>query len=407
MRATSKILAVCLTLLMLISVLPAGVLAADVSNSFMIEAGSVTGEVGKEVRVPINITQNPGIVGLRVKVTYDADKLELKDAVAETVFQNVQASEKISDHPYVMVFDSATATENVTYFGTLATLTFVIKEGASGDINIALTVDQVKDYDTKAVTAYAKAGKITVEEPAPSTPFTVTVDGKTMELVAKGKQSFEGGSECETYEVTVPAGTASLTVSSANKMYFYTPSQTGLGLGTSMTFDITGDVVYKINVSSVGWYYLSVKVEQGQTPDGPTMDDVDITRLPDSAEVTVSEEGILNVKNDVACVVLVKKADGTYEKVTTTGGSAENGYNFDVSTLPEGASIVVAVKGDVTGDGTIDANDAFILNRIAAGAYPANELQNSVGMVTGGETITANDAFIANRVAAGAYNLNW
>lgn len=392
MRATSKILAVCLTLLMLISVLPAGALAADVSDSFMIEAGSVTGKVGEEVRVPINITQNPGIVGLRVKVTYDADKLELKDAVAENVFQNVQASEKFSDHPYVMVFDSATATENVTYLGTLATLTFVIKEGAAGDNNINLTVDQVKDYDTKSVAAYAQAGKVTVEEPAPSTPFTVTVGGKTMELVAKGKQSFEGGSECETYEVTVPAGTTSLTVSSANKMYFYTPSQSGLGMGTSKTFDITGDVVYKINVYSVDWYYLSVKVEQGQTPDGPTVPTVDNqTGATPTAAVTFSEDGTtMNVKNDAACVVLVKSGD-TYTKLTATPNAA-GGYDFDVSTLPEGASIVVAVKGDATGDGSMDVSDVLACMYAFTGSGDAlTNLQTMVADTDGNGTVDVTD----------------
>ena len=61
-------------------------------------------------------------------------------------------------------------------------------------------------------------------------------------------------------------------------------------------------------------------------------------------------------ENDVACVVLVKKADGTYQKLTATTG--ENGKHSFTATLAEGDSIVVALKGDVSGDGVIGMDDA-------------------------------------------------
>ena len=60
--------------------------------------------------------------------------------------------------------------------------------------------------------------------------------------------------------------------------------------------------------------------------------------------------------NDVACVVLVKKANGTYQKLTATTG--ENGKHSFTATLAADDSIVVALKGDVSGDGVIGMDDA-------------------------------------------------
>ena len=54
-------------------------------------------------------------------------------------------------------------------------------------------------------------------------------------------------------------------------------------------------------------------------------------------------------------MVLVKKADGTYQKLTAT--TADGTHSF-TATLAEGDSIIVALKGDVSGDGVIGMDDA-------------------------------------------------
>ena len=65
--------------------------------------------------------------------------------------------------------------------------------------------------------------------------------------------------------------------------------------------------------------------------------------------------------NDVACVVLVKKADGTYQKLTATTG--ENGKHSFTATLAEGDSIIVMLNGDMNGDGVVNASDATLVSR--------------------------------------------
>jgi hypothetical protein len=91
----------------------------------------------------------------------------------------------------------------------------------------------------------------------------------------------------------------------------------------------------------------------GTSADAPT-----ITVTAPAAGWKLDAENTFTVAsdNDVACVVLVKKADGTYQKLTATTG--ENGKHSFTATLAADDSIVVALKGDVSGDGVIGMEDA-------------------------------------------------
>lgn len=76
--------------------------------------------------------------------------------------------------------------------------------------------------------------------------------------------------------------------------------------------------------------------------------------------------------NDVACVVLVKKADGTYEKLTAT---TANGTHSFAATLAADDSIVVALKGDVNGDGVITAAEARKLLGASSGKVTLTDIE--------------------------------
>lgn len=90
----------------------------------------------------------------------------------------------------------------------------------------------------------------------------------------------------------------------------------------------------------------------GTSADAPT-----ITVTAPAAGWKLDAENIFTVAsdNDVACVVLVKKADGSYEKLTAT--TADGTHSF-AATLAADDSIIVALKGDVSGDGVIGMDDA-------------------------------------------------
>lgn len=163
-------------------------------------------------------------------------------------------------------------------------------------------------------------------------------------------------------------------------------------LANGMERDVTNVVTYHTNDegaveavytygTDVGNYTLStktvslpqpksdIKIGNGTT-DGTTVDGVTSFKAGTSADaptiiVTAPAAGwklgaentfTVASDNDVACVVLVKKADGSYEKLTATTG--ENGKHSFTATLAADDSIVVALKGDVSGDGVIGMDDA-------------------------------------------------
>ena len=164
-------------------------------------------------------------------------------------------------------------------------------------------------------------------------------------------------------------------------------------LANGMERDVTKLVTYCLNDeqepeavytygAEVGNYTLStktvsltsasesdIKIGNGTT-DGTTVDGVTSFKAGTSADaptiiVTAPAAGwkldaentfTVASDNDVACVVLVKKADGTYQKLTATTG--ENGKHSFTATLAADDSIVVALKGDVSGDGVIGMDDA-------------------------------------------------
>lgn len=112
-----------------------------------------------------------------------------------------------------------------------------------------------------------------------------------------------------------------------------------------------------------------IKIGNGTTA-GTTADGVTTFKVGTSADAPeikvtapaagwkLDAENIFTVAsdNDVACVVLVKKADGSYEKLTATTG--EDGTHSFTAMLAEGDEIIVALKGDVSGDGVIGMDDA-------------------------------------------------
>ena len=126
-------------------------------------------------------------------------------------------------------------------------------------------------------------------------------------------------------------------------------------------------------VSLIGAAQADIKIGNGTT-DGTTVDGVTSFKVGTSAEAPeikvtapaagwkLGESNTFTVAsdNDVACVVLVKKADGSYEKLTAT--TADGTHSF-TATLAADDSIVVMLNGDMNGDGVVNASDATLVSR--------------------------------------------
>ena len=98
----------------------------------------------------------------------------------------------------------------------------------------------------------------------------------------------------------------------------------------------------------------------------------------------------LNVACDKACVVAYTTDEGkTYTRVNAT--KADSGYDFVVPDYSEDMKFVVAVKGDVSGDAKLDAEDYGALVASYLGTGTLSSLNTVVGDVNADSKINAED----------------
>ncbi len=114
----------------------------------IIAAESVKAEPDSSISVPLRITNNSGIAGLCIRITYDTAKLTLTGtengtALGEAVFLS---GGDLNAAPYCLCWDDD-ALSNNQGSGLLATLQFQVKPNAEGKADISITVDQDSTFD--------------------------------------------------------------------------------------------------------------------------------------------------------------------------------------------------------------------------------------------------------------------
>ncbi|MBR0366335.1 MAG: hypothetical protein IJH94_05995, partial [Clostridia bacterium] len=98
---------------------------------------------GKTVDVPITISNNPGIAGATLGITYNSDVLSLTDVTKGDAFSTLKLtrSASLTANPLRLVWDG---TDDDTSEGTLATLTFSVNANATpGEYTIGIDSDYV------------------------------------------------------------------------------------------------------------------------------------------------------------------------------------------------------------------------------------------------------------------------
>lgn len=161
-----KIVAIILTLIMVLSVVNVASVFAAAKPTITVE--TVEAAAGDTVNVKINISNNPGIWGLKITVNYDKNVLTLKDAVNGDFFDESEwtkgASEKV---PYTLSYGANDFNNITKASGTLAILTFKIKDTAeNGDYNITAEyeVGNIIDSNFNDIEFAVINGKVTVKD---------------------------------------------------------------------------------------------------------------------------------------------------------------------------------------------------------------------------------------------------
>lgn len=140
MKFMKKTLAVVLAVAMLVLAVP---FSATAASNPTITVSSTSAYPGKSAQVKIDISNNPGIIAMLIKVEYDATSLTLTKIENGTTLPGGQHSTtQLNKNPFIINFANDLATENITSNGTIVTLTFDVKEDAEiGNADVKVSYD--------------------------------------------------------------------------------------------------------------------------------------------------------------------------------------------------------------------------------------------------------------------------
>lgn len=154
---------------MLFSLTLAALNVSAVENDVLgITVETVDAEQGENVFVKVDITNNPGIIALKLNLSYDPAALTLVGAVdgeliGDALFTNAYAN------PFTMTWNEGDAEVNNTSTGTLVTLEFQVKEDAAAGATVVTVETGIANdcinYDLNPVDVDVIPGAVNVAEP--------------------------------------------------------------------------------------------------------------------------------------------------------------------------------------------------------------------------------------------------
>ena len=110
---------------------------------------SVSGSIGDEVEINLNVNNNPGITALSLRISYSEEDIELISVNDAGLFENNISNGIIGSNPFVISWFANNSTNN-SNSGTLAVLKFRLKDGAQNSV-IAVDYDEdnvfTSDFD--------------------------------------------------------------------------------------------------------------------------------------------------------------------------------------------------------------------------------------------------------------------
>ncbi len=167
---------VCIFLCSLLMLLPLCSVTVSAEQVLTVSLPQVQEKAGEAVELPITITNNPGIISVKVELSYNTSLLTLENAKGG-VFQGVSFGPLTNSSFTVNWMDSLHG--NNTTNGILAVLTFrVNKTAKAGEIPVTLSANPVEifdnDFNPQPFRLINGAVKVQGEEPPPAPPISTT-----------------------------------------------------------------------------------------------------------------------------------------------------------------------------------------------------------------------------------------
>ena len=130
------------------------------SGDAVITVESVSEKAGKNIKIPVKFTGNPGAMGFFLQFEYDTEALEYLSFEKGELLTDCEVSEQDGTLKLVSVEDN-----DITKDGVMVYLNFKIKDNATGRSEIKLICDEnsVCNYDEQSVQVKTENGKVTVK----------------------------------------------------------------------------------------------------------------------------------------------------------------------------------------------------------------------------------------------------
>lgn len=160
-----KILSVFLALILLLACVT---LQTSAEGAPVFAAGNAEANPGDTVEIPILIENNPGIVALDIYVSFNRDVLTLQGATDALLFSDdpvVTFGGSYDTDEFHILWEDGTSAANLTQSGTLATLTFLVKEDASigeSTVSVSYRAASVVDVNLDEVAFETRDGVVNV-----------------------------------------------------------------------------------------------------------------------------------------------------------------------------------------------------------------------------------------------------
>lgn len=154
---------------------------ADTSGSAAVSVGSASGKAGDTVTVNVDLTQNPGVIAMQLNVGYDEKQLELVNVSNSGVLNGFNSPSTYGGGNYTLNWEDGLSSTNNNGTGTVATLTFKLKE----DCDKASVTVSGKGHNADVNTVNVSGGKGTITNTNPTTTTTTTKPTTTKPTTTK------------------------------------------------------------------------------------------------------------------------------------------------------------------------------------------------------------------------------
>lgn len=188
---------------------PLATTAASSGNA-SVSVGSASGKAGDTVTVNVDLTQNPGVIAMQLNVGYDEKQLELVNVSNSGVLNGYNSPSTYGGGSYTLNWEDGLSSTNNNGTGTVATLTFKLKE----DCDKASVTVSGKGHNADVNTVSVSGARGTITNTNPTTTTTTTKATTTKPTTTKPATTKSSTTKASTTRSSTRSSTPVLTRSS-------------------------------------------------------------------------------------------------------------------------------------------------------------------------------------------------